>query len=110
MELDYSEIGKNIRTERNRQKMKQAELAERIGVTSQHISHIECQKTKLSLSVLVAISNTLSVDINLLLGSNVEENEIPALEAELSYVLEGAMPSTLKLCIELCKDVMKFPL
>lgn len=35
----------------NRKHLKQAELAELVDVSAQHISHVECGKTKLSLPV-----------------------------------------------------------
>ena len=39
--IDYQEIGNNIKICRIRCNLKQAELAEMVGVTSQHISHVE---------------------------------------------------------------------
>lgn len=56
MEIDYAEIGRNIREHRRRCGMKQKELAELINVSDQHISHIENGYTKLSLVTLVAIA------------------------------------------------------
>lgn len=53
MTVDYSEIGNNIRDYRNKRKMKQLQLAELAGVTDQHISHIECGRTKVSLPTLL---------------------------------------------------------
>ena len=108
MQLNYYEIGRNIRIKRHEEGLKQAQLAEKSGVTAQHISHIECSKTKLSLGVLVSIANALSTDVNILLGSNVRKTEIFALEAELSSVLKDATPDILKLCILLCRETAKF--
>lgn len=47
--VDYVEIGQNVKMCRMRKRMKQAELAEMANVSAQHISHIECGITKLSL-------------------------------------------------------------
>ena len=69
MDLDYLEIGQNIRHYRQKRGIRQKELAEYIHVSDQHISHIENGHTKLSLITLVAIANTLNVDCNTLLGS-----------------------------------------
>lgn len=44
--IDYQEIGNNIKICRIRCNLKQAELAEMVGVTSQHISHVERCQTK----------------------------------------------------------------
>lgn len=54
--IDYQEIGNNIKICRIRCNLKQAELAEMVGVTSQHISHVERCQTKPSLTLLVDIS------------------------------------------------------
>lgn len=51
--IDYQEIGNNIKICRIRCNLKQAELAEMVGVTSQHISHVERCQTKPSLTLLV---------------------------------------------------------
>lgn len=62
--IDYQEIGNNIKICRIRCNLKQAELAEMVGVTSQHISHVERCQTKPSLTLLVDISTALRVDLN----------------------------------------------
>ena len=67
MILDYEEIGRNIRKYRIALKLKQKDLAEKINMTEQHVSHIENATTKLSLPTLVAIANALSIDCNSLL-------------------------------------------
>ena len=41
MDLDYKEIGRNIRRYRKSCKLKQKDLAEKVNLTEQHISHIE---------------------------------------------------------------------
>lgn len=51
--IDYQEIGNNIKICRIRCNLKQAELAEMVGVTSQHISHVERCQTKPSLTLLM---------------------------------------------------------
>lgn len=53
--IDYQEIGNNIKICRIRCNLKQAELAEMVGVTSQHISHVERCQTKPSLTLFSAV-------------------------------------------------------
>ena len=72
-QLDYKEIGQNIRIQRIRRGLNQAELAELVDVTWQHISHIERAKSCPSLALLVAIANALQTDMNVLIGSNLHE-------------------------------------
>jgi len=70
MELDYKEIGRNVRAHRIAKGLKQKELAELVNVSDQHISHIETAHTQLSLPTLIALCNVLEVDCNTLLGKN----------------------------------------
>ncbi len=72
-ELDYAAIGKRIRKYRWEQNISQETLADLIGVSTTHMSHIETGATKLSLSVFVKIACALNIPTDLLLN---EENEI----------------------------------
>ena len=49
MAIDYKVIGSNIKVCRIRKNLRQAQLAEMVGVSSQHISHIECGRTTVGL-------------------------------------------------------------
>ena len=57
--IDYQEIGNNIKICRIRCNLKQAELAEMVGVTSQHISHVERCQTKPSLTLRYCSLNVI---------------------------------------------------
>ena len=65
--MDYYEIGQRIRKMRKAHEFSQEELAEKIGISTTHMSHIETGNTKLSLPVLVAISLALEVQTDDLL-------------------------------------------
>lgn len=103
--VDYVEIGQNIKTCRVRKRIKQAELAEMADVSAQHISHIECGITKLSLPLLIRLSEALSTDLYTLLGHNIQTR--PVLEAEFAHVLKGSSLAQRMLCLELCRTVME---
>lgn len=60
MELDYKAIGKRIKIARIKKNLTQETVADKIGVTPQHVSNIETGNTSVSLTTLVAIANTLS--------------------------------------------------
>ena len=62
--LDYFEIGQRIRKFRRAYNLSQEQLAEQIGISTTHMSHIETGNTKLSLPVLVAIAKILNVKID----------------------------------------------
>lgn len=103
MELDYSEIGRNIRVYRQKKGLKQKKLAELIDVSDQHISHIENGHTKLSLGTLVAIANVLQVDCNALLGSTLSEVQNTVLQQKLEELSRNLDSSKLGLLVEFGK-------
>lgn len=67
MTLDYTEIGQRIRKYRKQMNFSQEELAEKIGISTTHMSHIETGSTKLSLPVLVELAKSLNVKTDSLL-------------------------------------------
>ncbi len=66
--MDYYQIGQNIRHYRRNQGLTQEQLAEIINISVPHMSHIETGNTKLSLSVLVNLSDALKVSVDDLLS------------------------------------------
>lgn len=65
--MDYYKIGQKIRKYRKNCGLSQEELAEKVGISTTHLSHIETGNTKLSLSVFVEIAYVLSVSTDELL-------------------------------------------
>ena len=61
------DFGIRVKELRNKKGITQYQLAEMAGIDPKHISHIETGSTKLSLQVLVNISNALSVQTDQLL-------------------------------------------
>lgn len=59
--MDYYAIGQRIRKIRKAHNLSQEELAERIGISTTHMSHIETGNTKLSLPVFVDLAAALEV-------------------------------------------------
>ena len=66
-ELDFSSIGQRIREVRNDKHLTQEYLANATGVNVSHISNIETNKVKVSLTLLVQICNALDVTMDYLL-------------------------------------------
>ena len=66
-ELNFEEIGKNIRASRIEQHYTQEYIADRIGVNVSHISNIENNRVKVSLTTLVAICNALNLTVDYIL-------------------------------------------
>lgn len=59
--MDYYKIGQQIRKMRKAHGLSQEELAEKVTISTTHMSHIETGNTKLSLQVLVDIAAALEV-------------------------------------------------
>lgn len=65
--MNYYEVGQRIRKFRKAYNFSQEQLAEKVGISTTHMSHIETGNTKLSLQVFVDIANALSVQTDELL-------------------------------------------
>ena len=95
MRMDYIKIGQRIRDFRKEKKMSQEQLAEQIGISPTHMSHIETGSTKLSLPVLVKLSQSLKVKTDRLLfdAPQVDCSGIMDLLSECSEEQIGIMES-----------------
>ena len=77
--MDYFAIGQRIRNRRKECLLSQEELAEKIGISTTHMSHIETANTKLSLQVLVDLAEALKVSTDELLFDskrNTQEDKV----------------------------------
>ncbi len=108
MDLDYREIGRNIRYYRLKKGMNQRELAERVHVSDQHISHIENAHTKLGLPTLVAIANALETDCNSLLGDSLTGSRKVILNRKLMTQIERMDSTKFGLLIKFCDLLSEF--
>ena len=57
--MNYYEIGQRIRKSRKALDLSQEELAEKVGISATHMSHIETGNTKLSLEVFAKLVEAL---------------------------------------------------
>lgn len=85
--MNYYEIGQRIRKFRKAANLSQEQLAEQIGISVTHMSHIETGNTKLSLPVFVEIARVLSVQTDALLYDTPELSKT-SLKQELSDLLD----------------------
>ena len=99
--MNYYEIGQRVRKYRKAHQLSQEELAERVGISATHMSHIETGNTKLSLPVLVSLSSVLEVGTDDLLFETTRATRSDALEDVLS-ILEGCSAQQLKVL----KDIL----
>jgi len=73
--MDYQLLGKRIRAARLAAGFSQERLAEAVGLTSQHISHVEVASTKISLPALVKVANALGISVDKLLADNILDSK-----------------------------------
>ena len=78
-ELDFKFIGQRIKEVRNEKHLTQEYLARVTDVNVSHISNIETNKVRVSLTLLIGICNALGITLDYLL-----ENELSDVEVEFS--------------------------
>ena len=106
--LDYVQLGLNIRMARIRRGLKQKELAELVNVTSQHISHIETARSKVGLPTLVDIAGALGTSVDALLMGGLPPAQGTALDGQLEELLRGAAPELKLHILKLCQEEVLF--
>lgn len=100
--MDYYEIGQRIRKYRKALQWSQEDLAERIGISTTHMSHIETGNTKLSLPVLVALATELNVRTDDLLFECVKGGRNAQIE-ELISVLDDCSAHQISVMSDIIK-------
>lgn len=90
--LNYVEIGRKIRSLRKEKGLSQEQLAEKIWISTTHMSHIETGTTKLSLPVLVDIANVLEVGTDDIISTQILEKKQDT-ENKIQCVLNKCTPS-----------------
>ena len=85
--MNYYEIGQRIRKFRKAHQLSQEDLAEKIGISTTHMSHIETGNTKLSLPVFVDIAAALEVRTDDLLDNPTAATTSSSLD-EIAAVLD----------------------
>lgn len=87
--MDYKEIGTRIRQYRKLRKLSQEQLAERVDISTTHMSHIETGSTKLSLQVLVRLAMALEVPTDSLIFESCSQPMADKLQGLLSECSEN---------------------
>lgn len=85
-ELNFKKIGNRLKEVRLSKNLTQEYIANAINVNTSHISNIENNRVKVSLTTLVAICNVLDITVDYAL-SNEYISPSSALEQEILYAL-----------------------
>lgn len=99
--MDYYQIGQQIRKYRRAQGLSQEQLAEKIGISVTHMSHIETGNTKLSLAVFADIAAVLDVQADDLLSNRVDGNRFS--ENELTEILSDCSLTQIRIITEVAR-------
>lgn len=101
--MNYYMIGQNIRKFRKAYNYSQEELAEKVGISVTHLSHIETGNTKLSLPVFVSLAEVLQVHTDeLLVETTNNSTQLDYTKKEILSILDRCTPN--ELCI--IKDII----
>lgn len=84
--LNYSKIGAKIRSLRKTKNLSQEQLAEKVWISTTHMSHIETGTTKLSLPVLVDLANALNAGTDEILESSLETKKNTSVDNIISLL------------------------
>ncbi|NLO85208.1 MAG: helix-turn-helix transcriptional regulator [Clostridiales bacterium] len=72
--MDYVDLGRRIRKQRTSLGWTQEALAEKIGVSTSFVGHVERGSRKASLETIVALSNSLGVSLDYLLAGSLNNS------------------------------------
>ena len=90
--MDYYTLGQRIRYYRKKQGLSQEQLAEKVNISTTHMSHIETGNTKLSLQVFADLAEALQVSVDSLLY-DVNANSKQQAYQEITDILDQCTPA-----------------
>ena len=100
--LDYDAIGRRIKIARIKKGITQDIVAEKLNISSTHVSNIETGHSKLSLPVIVGMANILSTSVDMLLCDSVICSG-PAFKMETAEILHDCSDDELRVLTEIVK-------
>ena len=102
--MDYYKIGQRIRKFRKAYNLSQEQLAEKVGISATHMSHIETGNTKLSLPVFIHIADSLCVQTDELLYDFPKNNKT-IMKGELAEILNSCSVQDMYILVDVVKAV-----
>lgn len=104
MMLDYKALGKRLKEQRLKKGKTQEQLGELAGLSTVHVSHIECGTAKLSLETLLNLCAVLDTTPDMLLFDSVYTSK-ERLKEEIALLLNECSEKNMNLIVELIKTV-----
>lgn len=106
--LDYIQIGKQVKIARIKAGITQECLADKLGISSVHLSNIERGNTKVSLSVMVGISKALCVSLDVLLCNEIgTPYQSLILQSNIADILSDCTPKELLVIYDMIEGTKK---
>ena len=100
--MDYYAIGQRIRKVRRARGLSQEALAEQVGISTTHMSHIETGNTKMSLPIFAALAAALEVRTDELLYDEAPAGRSAALTHIAALLDECTAPQ-----VRVIEDIVK---
>ena len=104
--MDYVLLGQKIRAARMSAGLSQEQLAEIVGLTSQHMSHTELASTKISLPSLIKIANALHTSVDRLLSDSIHDSKAYLMD-DVEMIFSDCDPDEIYVMLEAAKAVKK---
>ncbi|MBD5504061.1 MAG: helix-turn-helix transcriptional regulator [Lachnospiraceae bacterium] len=104
--MDYVLLGQKIRAARMSAGLSQEQLAEMVGLTSQHISHTEVASTKISLPSLIKIANALHTSVDRLLSDSIHASKAYLMD-DVEMIFSDCDPDEIYVMLEAANAVKK---
>lgn len=100
--MDYKQLGKRIRTERQNLNLTQEKLAEKVEVSEAYVGQIERGERNLALDTLVRLANSLGVTVDYLLKDSIEVDEDHSFH-HLKQLLVNRTPKERQMALDVIK-------
>ena len=96
-DIDFAFIGQRIREVRSNKHLTQEYLGNMVGVNSTHISNIELNKVKVSLSTLIRICNAMDITVDYLLENEQVKNALISITGQtINFIDETTVEEVLR--------------
>jgi transcriptional regulator with XRE-family HTH domain len=94
-EIDYYKIGQRVKSARLAKGWTQSKLGSLVDCSNNHMSHIEIGQTKVSLSLLLKLSNALGTGLDYFLLDTPYARSESIIDEEIAKKLDKCEPETL---------------
>lgn len=106
MDMNYYEIGQRIRQARKARGLSQEKLAEIIGISTTHMSHIETANTKMSLPTFAEIASVLEMRTDELLYGDKPKNRNISMDS-IAELLDNCTVQQIRIIEDTVKALRK---